>query len=135
MVNKILYHPTRKRDREKTLQRQAGLDDTSQLTSQRRRVTKHQFLCCQSDLNQCWLWCIDECMVSIIKVNNGIKEPACVYQNCNTNQILIFGGYVKAGESLRTQVITWVRTNLNHIDTKMILPRYESSCTVYRHDR
>ena len=39
---------------------------------------------------------ISECMVSIININNGIEEHG--YQNCNTSQILIFGGYVKARE-------------------------------------
>jgi hypothetical protein len=86
VVNKILYHPTRKCNREKTLQRKAGLHDTSQMASHSRRVTKYPFLRCQSGVNQCWLWYKDECMVSIIKVNNGITEPICVYQNCNTSR-------------------------------------------------
>jgi hypothetical protein len=43
---------------------------------------------------------IGECMISIIKINNGIKEPIYGYQNCNTTQILIFGGYVKVRESV-----------------------------------
>ena len=39
---------------------------------------------------------VGECMVSIININNDdIKEPTCGYQNCNTSQILIFGGYVR----------------------------------------
>ena len=40
-------------------------------------------------------WYISECMVSIIKIKNGIEKPTHGYQNCNTNQILIFGGYDK----------------------------------------
>ena len=35
-------------------------------------------------------------------------------------------------ESLYTGVIMWVNTILNHIDTRPIFPRYESSCIVYR---
>ena len=75
---------------------------------------------------------IGECMVSIININNGVKEPTHGYQNCNTNQILIFGGYVKVRESLYTQVIIWVNAILNYIDTRLTLPRYESSCMIYR---
>ena len=70
-------------------------------------------------------------MVSIININNGIKEPTCGYQNCNTSQIMKYGGYVKARESLYTQVIIWVSTILNHIDTKAVLPGYEGLCMVY----
>ena len=55
---------------------------------------------------------IGECMISIIRINNGIKEPIRGYQNCNTNQILIFGGYVKVRESLYTRVVIWVSTNI-----------------------
>ena len=51
---------------------------------------------------------------------------------CNTTQILKFGGYAKGRESLYTQVIIWVNTILNHIDTGMILHMYESSCIIYR---
>ena len=54
---------------------------------------------------------------------HGIKEPIHGHQNCYTNQILIFGGYVKVKESLYTRVIIWVNTILNHIDTSTILPR------------
>ena len=35
---------------------------------------------------------IGEYMVSIININNGIKEPT---GGCSTNKTLIFGGYVK----------------------------------------
>lgn len=34
---------------------------------------------------------IGECMESIIGINNGSEEPTHGYQNCNTNQISIFG--------------------------------------------
>ena len=46
------------------------------------------------------VWYIGECMVSIININHGIKEPTLTYQNCNTSQILIYGGYVKGEKSL-----------------------------------
>ena len=41
---------------------------------------------------------------------------------------LIFGGHVKLRKSLRTRVNIWVSTILNHINTGMVLPRYEGSC-------
>ena len=40
------------------------------------------------------VWYIGECMVIIININNGIKEPTCGYKNCTTNPLLMFGGYV-----------------------------------------
>ena len=45
-------------------------------------------------------WHTCECMLSIININNGIKEFANGCQNCNTNQIFIVDGYVKMRESL-----------------------------------
>ena len=45
---------------------------------------------------------IGECMVSTINLNNGIKEPTHGYQNLNTSQIMIFGGYVKVREAVCT---------------------------------
>ena len=75
---------------------------------------------------------IGECTVVIININNGKKEPTCGYQNCNTSQILIFGGYVKVRESLYIRIIILVNTILAMNDTKVILPRSESSCMVYR---
>ena len=71
-------------------------------------------------------------MVPMIFINNGIKESTHGYQNCNTNQIMIFGGYLKVTESLSTQVIIWVNTILNHIDIRAILPTHEGSCIIYR---
>ena len=41
------------------------------------------------------VWYIGECMVSLININSGIKEPTYGYQICNTTQMLTFGGYVK----------------------------------------
>ena len=41
------------------------------------------------------VWSIGECTVSIIKINNNIKEPTHGYHNYNTNQILIFGKQLK----------------------------------------
>ena len=77
-------------------------------------------------------WYICECMVSIINIDNGIKEPTCGNQYCHANHILIVGGHGKVRESLYSQVIIWVNTILNHIDIRAILPRYGSSCMVYR---
>ena len=70
-------------------------------------------------------------MVSIININNGIKEPTSGYQNYITTQILIFGGHVKVRESLFIRVIIWVYTISNHINTMAILPRYDYSCMIY----
>ena len=67
-----------------------------------------------------------------MNINIGIKQPTRRYQYCNTSQILIFDGYLKVWQSLYTQVIIWVTTILNHINTRVILPRYEDSCMVYR---
>ena len=61
-----------------------------------------------------------------------IKEPTRGYQSCDTSQMLILGGYVKVRDSLYTRVIICVNTIVNHIDTRVVLPRYESSCMVYR---
>ena len=45
------------------------------------------------------VWYIGACMVSILKINVGIKESTCGHQYCNTSQILLFGGYHKVRES------------------------------------
>ena len=63
---------------------------------------------------------------------HGIKEPTHQYQNCNTNQTLIFDVYVKMRASLYTLVIILVNSIQNHIDTMAILPSFANSCTVYR---
>ena len=39
---------------------------------------------------------IGQCM----GINNGIEEPTGEYQNCNTSQIMIFGGYVEVRGTL-----------------------------------
>ena len=56
-------------------------------------------------LRQTLVWYIGECIVSIININNAIKEPICGYQDYKTNQIVISSGHEKARESLHTQVI------------------------------
>jgi hypothetical protein len=43
----------------------------------------------------------------------------------------VYSWWVKVRESLNTQVITWIKTILNHFNTSIILPRYEGICTVY----
>ena len=49
--------------------------------------------------------CIGECMISIININDGIKELSQGYQICNTNQISIFDGYLYAKESLNIRLL------------------------------
>lgn len=68
--------------------------------------------------------CIHQCWTSIY---NGVKEPTCEYQSFISNQMLILGGYVWVWQSLYVRLIIWVNTKLNRIDTRVILPRYESS--------
>ena len=58
---------------------------------------------------------------------NKIKELTYDYQNRDTNQISICGGYVKVRESLYSQVIFWLNIILSHIVTMTILPKYEGS--------
>ena len=48
------------------------------------------------------------------------------------SQILIFGGYVQVRESLDILTIFWVNIILNHIVARVIWPRYEGSCVLYR---
>ena len=71
----------------------------------------------KTELKPVLVYCTGECMGSMININNGIQKPTYGYQNCNTNQKLICGGYVNVRESLCTRVIIWVNTILDHIDT------------------
>ena len=80
------------------------------------------------------VWHVGECMVSIININLSFKEHIHRYQDCNTSQILMFGWYVKARESLYTQVIIWVYIIMDLVDTWVILFRHEGCCIVYRVD-
>ena len=73
---------------------------------------------------------IGEYTVSIINVNHDIQVPTCGYQSCNTSQITVLNGDAKMRDSLYARVIVWVNTILKDIDTRAILPRYESSCIV-----
>lgn len=66
-------------------------------------------------------------------MNNGIKNSICGYQNCDINQIMVFGGCIKMKITLYNGVINLVNTVLNLIDTIAIIPRHESSCTVHKH--
>ena len=54
--------------------------------------------------------------ISIININYGIKELTRGYQNFNTSQIMVFGGYVKVRESLYM-----VNTSQHHINTIGVL--------------
>ena len=76
--------------------------------------------------------CIGESIVSLININNGIKEFTFGCQICNNILMLIFNGYFKVRESLYTQVVIWVDLILNHVDTRAILLEYECSCMVYK---
>ena len=70
--------------------------------------------------------CTCKCMVSIININIGIKESTHGYQNYNTIQTLIFGGYVKVRGSLYIHVIGWV----NPFQTILILGSFRLSVKV-----
>jgi hypothetical protein len=61
-------------------------------------------------------------MVPIININNGIKEPTCGYQNCNTSQIFIFGEYVKVIKIIVYLNYYLVNTISNHSNTGAMLP-------------
>ena len=64
-------------------------------------------------------------MVSTINIINSIKEATRGYQNCNTNQLLIFGGYVQVREAMCTCVIIWVNTILMNNNVGTILLMYQ----------
>ena len=49
-------------------------------------------------INVVLVWYISECTVAITNINNGIKEPMCGYQNCDTSRTLILDGFVIARE-------------------------------------
>lgn len=38
-------------------------------------------------------------------MKNGIKDPTCEYQNCDTSQILVFGVFIKMKITLYNGVI------------------------------
>ena len=48
---------------------------------------------------------IGECMILIVNINNGCNEPIHGHQNCNSSQMLIFGGYINVRECLYTRVL------------------------------
>ena len=75
-------------------------------------------------------WYIGECMVSLININNDIKELACGYQNFHTAQILIFNEYVKVRETFCTQVINCVHIIMSHSDTWVIMLSSKGPCMV-----
>lgn len=43
----------------------------------------------------------------------------------------MYGGYVKVREYLYTWITIWVNANLDHIDTRVVFPRYEGFYMVY----
>lgn len=62
---------------------------------------------------------------TVINMNDCINNLSDWYENCNTNQVLIPGGYHKLKESSYTQYVTWVNTILNRTDTWVIIPSYQ----------
>ena len=61
-----------------------------------------------------------ECMISIIiiNINDGINEYFLGYQDCGTNQRLVFGACVKMKETLHARAFFLpVNVIMNHIDT------------------
>lgn len=66
------------------------------------------------------VWYIGECMVSLININYGIKEPTHGYHNCNPNRIFIFGEYFKVRKSWKPKLLFWSIQSL----TKLILQRF-----------
>jgi len=73
-----------------------------------------------------------ECTVLRININNSIKEPTSGYQNYSTNQRLILDGYLKVRKPFYAQVSSWVRSVLNHNNTRAILLRYEGVCMIFK---
>ena len=73
--------------------------------------------------------------ISIIKISHFLlipiqHLPAGITLSYQPNLILICDGYLKLKEFLFTQVINWVNTILNHVDTRTILSMFEGSCTL-----
>lgn len=63
--------------------------------------------------------------------NNGIKEPTCEYPNWNTNQMLIFCGYVEVRESLYAWIFISTSIVPSYIDVMVNLRSYEDFKMVY----
>jgi hypothetical protein len=60
-----------------------------------------------------------------------------ILQNCDTTQILVFGGRVRQRESFNAWELLFgskYYTILNHIETMVTLPLYENPCMLYRLD-
>lgn len=61
-------------------------------------------------------------MVSIINIKNGVKEPIHGHQIRNSNQILIFVGYVQVRDHSIPEWLFWIDAILDPMDTREILP-------------
>ena len=96
-------------------------------------ASKWEHLCIYELLSQaCWHWdthwwyvptlllCLSEGIVWRNNVHNDIKATTRGYQNCDTNQILMFGGCLQVRESLYIWVVIWAHTIVNHIDTREV---------------
>ena len=62
---------------------------------------------------------IVECMVSIININNGIKEPTCEYQSCNASQVF-HNGWVSKGESIFVNLSYYLGQDLFYVGLKVL---------------
>ena len=78
------------------------------------------------------VWCICEYMVSIININNDIKEPP---RSIKTEIPVKYGcwvGFVKLRESLYTRILIWVETILNILVLGRFSLGMKGSCMLYR---
>ena len=61
------------------------------------------------------VWHIGECMVSIININDDIKEPTQGYQDCYSHSNIDVQWVCLVRESLYIRVIIWINTIVNRI--------------------
>ena len=78
-------------------------------------------------------WNASECIGFNTQNLEWCQRTYVWHQTCDVNKLLIFGGYVKVRDSSYMNKIM-VNTNINHIDSTMILHRHESPCMVYSHE-
>jgi hypothetical protein len=67
---------------------------------------------------------LGECIILIINIINGNKEPTHGNENCNNNQMLVFGGSLKVREYLYTQITIWVNTSIPFLTILILGPLY-----------
>lgn len=66
----------------------------------------------------CLIWILSFVHPLLVCIETCMQLVWDWYQNCNTSQILIIGGYFKVRESLYTWIISRVNNILNQIDTR-----------------